>query len=334
MIRTLILVVLLIVAGWCGYWFVGARMFEREVEAWLAERRAEGWVAEAAGSTIRGFPNRFDLTLTELELADPATGLAWSAPFFQILSLSYRPHHVIAVWPHEQTVATPLGRVEVTSEDFRGSLRLADMTTLALENATFVSDSVTLASDAGWTAHLGTGRMAVRRAAATEATYEIGVEALDLVLPERVRGPIVPSDTLPREIETLRLDTEIAFTAPWDRAAIETARPQPVRIDLRELRATWGRLDLRAAGELTVAPDGTPVGSITVKAENWREILELAIVAGAVPQTLAPAIERGLEALAGASGSPRTIDATLTLRDGRIYYAFVPLGPAPRLILR
>lgn len=334
MIRTLIIVVLLAAAGWCGYWFFGAWTLDRAVEAWLAERRAEGWVAESADSTVRGFPNRFDLTLAELELADPETGLAWSAPFFQILSLSYRPHHVIAVWPDEQSVATPFERIGVTSEDFRGSLRLADMTTLGLENATFVSEAVALESDAGWTAALDTGRMAVRRVPATEATYEIGVEALGLTPAERARGLLDPSSRLPSKIETLRLDAAVAFTAPWDRTAIEVARPQPTHVDLRELRATWGRLDFRAAGELEIAADGTPEGEITVKAENWREMLELGVASGAVPQSLASTIERGLEALAGMSGSPDTLDAPLTFRDGRIFYAFVPLGPAPRLLLR
>ncbi len=143
-----------------------------------------------------------------------------------------------------------------------------------------------------------------------------------------------PSGSLPDEVETLRLDAEIAFTAPWDRTAIEVARPQPTRIDLRELRASWGRLDLRAAGEVTVAADGTPEGTVAVKAENWREILELAVASGALPERLASTVERGLEALAGASGSPETLDAELTLRDGRIFYAFIPLGPAPRLVLR
>lgn len=334
MIRALILAVLLAAAGWSGYWWFGARTLDREVEAWLADRRAEGWVAEAADSSVRGYPNRFDLTLTDLELADPETGLAWSAPFFQILSLSYRPQHVIAVWPHEQTVATPFESIAVTSEDFRGSLRLADLTTLGLESATFVADAVTLTSDLGWTAELGTGRMAVRRVPATEATYDVGFEALGLTPAETARGVLDPSGSLPDEVETLRLDAEIAFTAPWDRTAIEVARPQPTRIDLRELRASWGRLDLRAAGEVTVAADGTPEGTVAVKAVNWREILELAVASGALPERLASTVERGLEALAGASGSPETLDAELTLRDGRIFYAFIPLGPAPRLVLR
>lgn len=334
MIRALLAVVVVAALGWSAYWFIGARTLDNGIEAWLAERREEGWVAEAADSTVRGFPNRFDLTLTDLRLADPETGVAWTAPFFQILALSYRPSHVIAVWPPEQAIATPFEDVTVSSDTFRGSLRLVDMSSLALENATFVAESVALASDAGWTADLGTGRLAARRVPATESTYEVGVEVLALTPAEDVRDALDPSGRLPAEIETLRVDAEIAFTAPWDRTAIEVARPQPTAINLRELRASWGRLDLRAAGELDVLADGTPVGEIAIKAVNWREILELAVASGALPERLAGTVERGLETLAAASGSPDTLDATLTFRDGRVFYSFVPLGPAPRLVIR
>jgi hypothetical protein len=333
MIRALTVAVLVAAVGWSAYWFVGARLLDRGVEAWLEDRRVEGWVAEAAETRVRGFPNRFDLTLTEPQFADPETDLAWAAPFFQVLMLSYRPSHVIAVWPGTQTVSTPFERIEVTSDDFRGSLRLDALSSLALEDATFVAEGVGLAAGSGWQAGLGTGRLAMRRVPATEATYEVGVEALDLEPAEAARRGVDRAGALPETIETLRLDAEVAFTAPWDRAAIEVARPQPTAIDLRELRATWGRLDFRAAGELAVAPDGVPTGEIAVKAVNWREMLAVGVASGSVPESLAEPLERGLSALAGASGSPDTLDVSLTFRDGRVFYGFVPLGPAPRLRL-
>jgi hypothetical protein len=332
MIRPLIAVVVLAALGWSIYWVVGARALDRQVEAWLEERRAEGWVAEAVDTAVRGYPNRFDLSLTGLELADPETGLAWSAPFFQVLSLSYRPSHIIAVWPEEQTVSSPFEHISVTSDDIRGSLRLRDTASLALEDATFVADAVTLRSDAGWTADLDTGRLAARLAPATDSTYEIGIEALGLIPPESAGFDV--AGALPDEIEVLRLDAEVAFTSPWDRAAIEVARPQPTAIDVREIRATWGRLDLRAAGELAVSPEGFPEGQLAVKAVNWREILAVGVASGTVPERLASTIESALQTLAGASGSPDTLDATLSFRNGRVFYGILPLGSAPVLQFR
>ena len=329
--RALVIVVLLAAIGWCGYWVVGARALDRAVERWLSERRAEGWLAEAADMRVRGFPNRFDLALVELDLADPETGLAWSAPFFQILALSYRPNHVIAVWPPEQTFASPDERVSVASDEMRGSLVL-EGTNLALDRATFVADAVRLASDSGWQTALSQARLAVRRTAAT--TYDIGAETLGLVPGGAIQTRLDPADAFPDELQLLRLDATVAFDAPWDLGAIEDARPQPVRIAIDELTARWGEMDLRVSGALDIGPGGVPEGRITVEAENWREMLEIAIAAGAVSEAIAPTIERALGVLAGMSGNGETLDAPLDFGGGRITFGPVPLGPAPRLILR
>ncbi|WP_439117971.1 DUF2125 domain-containing protein, partial [Nereida ignava] len=73
---------------WAGYWFVGSTAAERGAKAWFADRSAQGWVADYDSIETRGFPSRFDTTINALELADPRTGWAWSAPFFQVFALS------------------------------------------------------------------------------------------------------------------------------------------------------------------------------------------------------------------------------------------------------
>jgi hypothetical protein len=41
-----------------------------------------------------------------------------------------------------------------------------------------------------------------------------------------------------------------------------------------------------------------------------------------------------MQLLAGASGNQDTLDVDVTFRDGAIYFGFLPIAPAPRLILR
>jgi hypothetical protein len=112
------------------------------------------------------------------------------------------------------------------------------------------------------------------------------------------------------------------------------ARPQVEAIRIGDLRATWGNLDLRAAGEVTVDAEGVPTGEIVVKATNWREMLTIAEATGVVPSGLVPTIERGLSLLARLSGPPETLDAPLSFRNGLVTFGPVPLGPAPRIVLR
>ena len=70
-----------------------------------------------------------------------------------------------------------------------------------------------------------------------------------------------------------------------------------------------------------------------VTARNWRQMLDLAVAAGAVPEGMAQTVERGLalaSGLPGAGGDEETVSLPLSLRDGQVFFGPIPLGPAPR----
>lgn len=324
--RLLILVVLAALA-WSGYWFFGAWQLRQAQTQWFEDRRAEGWQAEYAELAVRGFPNRFDTTLTDVALADPGTGLAWEAPIFQFLRLSYRPNHLIAVWPDTQILATPERRLTIRSEDMRASLVLQPGGARALERATLAAETLQVQPERGGAWALARLNLAAAREPALEATYRLGLSLDGLAPPD-------PPERLPQTLDALRLDATVAFDAPWDASAIAERRPQPRRIELDTAEAVWGRLVLRAAGRLDVDARGLPEGRIDVRAENWRAILDLARDTGALPTGLADNLESGLGLVAQLSGNPETLDIPLDFADGRVRLGPIPLGPAPRLVIR
>ncbi len=332
--RILIAVVLVAAFLWFGYWFVGSRALQAGIEQWFAARRAEGWVAETSDITVRGFPNRFDATLSGIELADPDTGLAWTAPFFQMLALSYRPNHLIAVWPHEQTLMTPWQRIEATTTEMRASVVLDDGADLALNRVALVAEDLQLDSSAAWSVAAQGVRFATRRRPGSLSAHEVGFDATGLSPGAGLRDRLDPARALPPEIGRLHLDATIDFDAPWNRHALAAARPQPTQVTLGDLSAEWGGLKLSAAGDLDVDTRGVPAGRIVVSATNWREMLELAVTAGALPASLATTVERTLEALATLAGGGDTLDVPLIFAGGRVSVGPMPLGPAPRLVLR
>lgn len=334
--RILLAMILVAAAGWAGYWFFGAQSIERGLRGWLDARAADGWVVSVDDLRTAGFPNRFDTTLDRIELADPATGWAWRAPFFQVLALSYRPHHLIAVWPDGQTLATPLQRIDIASDPMRGSLVFAGGSAFTLDRATITASDVALASTGGWQATMADSQLAIRRTPARAGhSYDIAFSATDLALPDGVAARLGQGALVGDTVQRLSVDAQVVFDAPWDRRAIEQRRPQPRRIDLTLARASWGGLDLRVAGTLDVDDTGIPSGSITVKATNWRDMLAMAQAAGLIPANLGRLVEGGLAQIARMNGNPDTIDVPLRFADGRISLGGVlPLGPAPRLVLR
>lgn len=332
--RVLIAVVIVAALGWSAVWLVGARAVDRGWERWVAARNQDGWVAFAEDTRTRGYPNRFDTTLTGVELADPETGLAWTAPFLQIFRLSYEPRHVIVTWPLTQTLSTPEQRISLSLKKGQGSLVFGRGATWPLERSSLVFDDLALDSDAGWSAALDQLLIATRPSERVPGAVNLGLDAQGIVPASAALRRLAEAGLLPGRFEYVSVDASVLFDAPWDRAAIERARPQITAIDLHVLKSKWGALELWLAGELTVDQAGLPSGTLTVKATNWREILDLAVGAGVLPKPVARSLEAGLGVLAGLAGGRQTLDVPLTLRDGRVRLGPIPLGRAPSIRLR
>ncbi len=332
--RIVLAAVIVLAAAWSGYWWIGARAEQNGIRNWLDARDRAGWVANYSMVETTGFPNRFDTTISEIELADPETGVAWAAPFLQLLRLSYEPNHVIAVWPDEQTFASPYQRISVTTDRARASFVFLPRTDYQLERSNFSFEGVRLRSTKDWSARVENVRLATRPADAGENAYDIGFEATGLRPKGTKLSQLAEIGLVPETFETLKLDATLAFDAPWDRTALEERRPAITEIELNLAQAIWGELDLWMAGDVTLDEAGRATGEITVKARNWREMLQLAVAAGWLPDGMADTLEGGLELLAGLSGSPKTLDAPLKLRDGAVSFGPIPLGTLPPIRIR
>lgn len=334
--RTLVTIILLGFLGWCGWWFVGSQGQASAWNAWFEDRKRAGWVAEASDISVRGFPNRFDTTLTEMQLADPQSGWAWSAPFFQILMLSYKPNHVIAVWPDTQKISGLGDTATVTTETMRGSLRFVPNTDLTLDQTQIEIKTLGLLSD-DWTAGLETANFATRRVEAGDApgfAHQIGFDARNLTLSDRLKNQLDPAGILPPTMEEAHFDVTVAFDAPWDRHSIEGTKPQPTAISVKDITLTWGRLNLRANGLLNVDAQGYPTGNIALKARNWHEMLAVASGSGIVDRDIADTVKNGLNLLALLTGDKNTLNVPLTFENRQMKIGPVPLGAAPRLRFR
>ncbi|MDA8587248.1 DUF2125 domain-containing protein [Rhodobacteraceae bacterium] len=307
---------------WMGWWVFGHTAYQRGLQAWVEDRRGEGWAADYSDLSTRGFPNRFDTTITDVALADPETGVAWSAPFVQFLSLAYKPHQVIAVLPDTHVFSTPFQTIDITHEDARASLFLQASAQLGLDSARIVAMDLKATSSRGPQLTLDEGRLAAEALEDQDNTYRIGAELVGLFPTKEALRALDPGGVLPERIERLRADVVMQFTATWDRTAIETARPQLTNIDLSDLSARWGNVTFRAAGALSVDDQGIPEGRITIRAEEWRRILDMAEAVGMVPGPLRGTIEAALRLLAG---NGDVLDAPLGI---------IPLGDAPRLVIR
>lgn len=330
MARLLVGVVTIAVLGWFGYWWVGSSAQETALKTWLADRAAAGWVADYDSLKVQGFPNRFDTTITDLHLADPQQGWAWSAPAFYIHALSYKPNHIIVVWPETQKFSTPRETLTLLSENMRASVKFEPDTKLALDQTSVEMDGLTLTSTKGWTSTLKKANFATRQTDGEKFAHDIDFRAAEVTPANLFKNIVDPKNILPAVFEEMHIATTLAFDAPWDRLAIEGRKPRLKRVDLTDVSAKWGKLAFQAKGSVTLDDLGYPTGKIRIRAQNWKDMLQLGVNSGRIPADLLDPLETALGFLARMSGNPDTIDAPLSFSGRTMSLGIIPIGPAPR----
>ena len=325
--RALIWLVLLAGGLWCGWWWVAATGLERGTAAWFDAQTAAGRTATRSSDTVRGFPNRLDLTISDPVLDDPASGFGWRAPFVQVFALSYKPWHLITALPPEQTVTLPDGSgVTITAEKLMASLIVTPGADLALDRSTLAGDGLRL-TRGDTSVGVDTLRFGTRQAG-TAAVHGIALE-LTGISP----GGLPATSGLAPRIETVRVDTELTFDAALDRHAGIT-QPALVGLVLREGRINWGDLVIHGKGSLAADATGRAEGRIDIRISDWSQALRAAVAAGLITPEVAPTWARGLEMLERAGNGPKgQLDLPLVMGKGRMTLGPLPLGPAPQLTL-
>ncbi len=331
--RKIVWILIFLIVAFAIYWFTTARILTSGTEAWLDQRRAEGWAADATVGTT-GFPFNFQTRLAELRIADPETNAAAVLPSLDIIVPAFTPNRAAVSLPPSFDLLAPDAKVRVNSDMLSADMHLAARTSLALKTTGIRISNLSAIGPDGWEMALEDGTLRIDLADAANATYDVSFAGTHFEPGRALKAIIDRDNVLPDAFERASLEAAISFDRPWDRMALERARPQPTRFDITLAEAKWGELELKLAGAFDVDANGVPEGKVTVKAVNWRDMIQLGVANGVVPADIAQTAESMLSGLARASGPPNTLDVPLTLSGGFVRFGFIPLGPAPRFYLR
>jgi hypothetical protein len=323
--RWLLWIVVLTSGLWSGYWFVGSGAVETGARQAIAAQAAMGRTAQAEVS-IKGFPNRFDLTLTEPRFGDPALGVVYEAPFVQIFALSYKPWHLIAAFAPEQRLVTPLGTFTLAAEKLQASLVAEPGADLPLDRLAVAGDGLALTAPDGTRTGAAAARLATRRDSSAPHAHEIGLDVTALA-PDAARATLAG---LPPTVETLRIVAVVALDAPLDRTAAMRP-PRLERLTLRETSFRWGSTALAAEGEIAPDAQGRAEGTITIRVTDWRRMIDAAMALGLLRPEIAPTVAEMARLMSEAAGTGDNLDLPLRMTGGRMSLGPLPLGPAPQL---
>lgn len=321
--KRLLVVIIVATLAYCGWWFHAAQDFRSDVEDWFAGQSAKGWTATYTDLTMRGFPSRTDLTITNPDITGPEGGFAWRAPFLQILALSYKPAHVILVWPDTQTLVMPDGEMAVSSDGLRASVVFEDQKILR-SNAeapvlNIAGPDVSVA--------VADANFALEKFATTDATYRIAVSAgrIATSLPTAASG--IGSDAP----ASLRAQMDIEFDRPLRLDTRSDSPPRPTRVNLKRSAITYGDVTFRVSLAASIDPQGVLTGDMSISAENWRNGIDAARENGDLPAAAADGLIDLLAMLSTFNGTRDSLDVTLGINDGTLLLGPVPVGRIPPL---
>lgn len=324
--RALTWIVGILALVWAGYWFFGSRAVERGATAWFAAQTASGMVADYGTLEVAGFPNRFDLTITDMDLGNPVTGLRWQVPMVQTFAMTWKPWHIIAVLDGEQYVDLADQSLIITQGDARASVVFQPNTDLGLSRVSASMTQAKAVSSQGWTLTADVAELHTRLNATAANAHDIAVDATNIA-PDPA---LLASAGLPAVITQVRLRATATFSAPLDRNAGVT-QPRVIGLRVDDGHLLWGDLTLTTSGEIFPDADGLAEGRIDITIQGWRRAVPLLVSMGMVKPEVALTVENLLEAMAAQGGDPETLVLPLVFADGRGTLGPLPLGPAPRL---
>jgi hypothetical protein len=331
--RSVVKILFLGAALWAGWWAISTTGLQRGLTAWMEAPRSSGVQITTQQITRAGFPLRIETALQSIAIISADGQSSLNIPEAIVSAPVY--------WPGHAQVAVPAGKVGIASqpsaitlshEGGEAAVRLRPNTDLTLQSARIIIASPRL--------DLVEGRIAGSRAVQafvvqrdTAAQYHFDFNAIDLTAGSVLRQAMRLPNAWPVMFEHFDAAGYMMLDRPLDRGARAGNRPQPIALKIDSARAVWGEIGLEFAADVTVAAGGILTGTATLRADNWRKMLDLAQNAGTLTEQTRAQIESALTLLSGMSDGGNSLDAQITITDGQMRLGFFPLGPAPRLVI-
>lgn len=335
--RKLVVLILMFFTLYGGYWFVGSGALQKGMVDFLTREHGENADLQVkyADLSVRGFPSRFDTRISDITLTDRPSGIIWRAPFFDIYALSYKPYHIIASLPHEQSLRLPDQVLQIGSDEIKGSVIFEPKPliepALIIDRSSFVLRNLVVKSSKAWESTIESGHFAIRQTPANPQHYDLAVSLQNVTLPDTLRDVIDPARQQPALFDSLKLDSTLALTDRWNLLDSGKRATAISEIAIKDFLVIWNDLRFQAEGTLQIDKSGQPEGRLNLTATNWQKMYQLAEKADAINPDFAQTIQNGLKVLANMSEGEDVIEIPLVFSGGQMSLGPFPIGPAPRL---
>lgn len=314
-------------AAYTGYWFYARTIALQVIENWTEHRRAEGYTVAYDGPETSGFPLLVRAVLENPHLQRDA--MAWRGERLRIELQPWNFRRIRIDLEGKQWITSKAGAARMTLAPAEAAVvatlsdsgRLADAALLVRDLTLSDPDGTSLLQAAEvW---LEATAPAVPATSHEDASMALSLSAADILLPEKVDGP------LGRTMSKLRADLQVRGNVPGGALAeaLEAWRRSGGTVDVDWLQVNWGEFDLRAKGTIALDAEARPLGAFSTDIRGYNHALD-ALVAHAVLEPGAATMAKiGLALLTKSppEGGPPVLTLPVTAQDGHLYAGPVKL---------
>jgi hypothetical protein len=330
-LAVLILLLILLGAGWTGLWYFVAGRLAADVTAWEQQERAEGWTITHGTPRRAGWPMAAGITLPGVSVSGGVRylpgGVAWQAgsvtlaldirhPDALFIGVEGRQSLAVAGGPAVPFQATKfIGRMALRAGDRPGLIQLhATGLLAALKRADGTPEPLSIAD----------------LAAAVRADGTADAQSEALVAAARMTDVALPPNLVPgfaRTLQTAAFDLALSGPVPpggtaaaWQKAGGS--------LGLRLLHVVDGRLMLDGEGRFQLDASHRPAGSMTLTVAGLDETLDRLARNGVLSRQAVIAITAML-GLMMRPPEPQLLRAPLSLRAGLVSLGAIPVLRLP-----
>lgn len=321
---------------WGGYWFGGSNLLEKGATDFLASDFGADDPVQIShsGLVVQGFPGRFDLQLSGINLTDTKNRLLWSAPSVQIFAPSYKPYEITVAMPSSHILQVHGQDLRFNSAEMVARLGFAPLGFFSgsaiIENIDLRLKNLAVKSSFDWETTVDKASLNLRKNQSDPKLYDLEILANSITLPDHLHKQIDPAGQQPDSFDYVLINSRLGFSNPWDLAAEHSKQPELTEIQLENLNIVWGALQFSTEGTLKIDHNGYPNGTLNLTAKGWQKMFQLAKDANLVDPEFSQTIHNGLKTMAQMSDGEDIIKAPLNFADGQMSLGVFPIGPAPR----
>lgn len=332
----------LAVVIYTAIWWIHADRVRGELDGWAADMRANGWAVSYDRVRIAGYPGSLTTTVDAPSIAAPdsAGGWSWRGPQMTATTRPWNParmvldgagnHHFRRAdkdrAPVRVTVGSWFGLVLFLAEARATKIVLKledvaiDATVEALPRKIEKADATILLPEEPGRADLGRGP---EPPGPTVALRLGGIDFSDAAATERNLG-----------IEEASLTAKLIGPTPREATARTLAvwRDGGGTLEIADASIRSQGASAEGSGTVALDRDLQPLAALSIRIENYDELLGTLVAQGWMKNSDAGAIRLGLDLVARASSGRRgTIAMPLTIQDRRLSFGPFSVSQLPRI---